>query len=182
MVGVNVLRNNATNMIFENLPLFTSLTITKKCELVCFISIDFEASRGIFSLRTADVFPVVASETWAKKTGCSRRLGHFNCSFFIIPKGPIVYYVPEGGGVGADWVLRIVWCIKTLPTHPPPPLLKYMTITYENCIRSISLHLVSKRIKEILTQKYILFLGHISYFYSLHILCIPKLTPQNQAS
>ena len=73
MVGVNLLRNNATNMIFENLPLFTSLTITKKCELVCFISIDFEASRGIFSLRTADVLPVVASETGAKKTGCSRR-------------------------------------------------------------------------------------------------------------
>ena len=175
MVGVNVLRNNATNMIFENLPLFTSLTITKKCELVCFISIDFEASRGIFSLRTADVFPVVASETWAKKTGCSRRLGHFNCSFFIIPKGPIVYYVPEGGGgVGADWVLRILWCIKTLPPAPPPP--PKMHDNY------ISLHLVSKRIKEILTQKYILFLGHISYFDSLHILCIPKLTPQNQAS
>ena len=87
-------------MIFENLPLFTSLTITKKCELVCFISIDFEATRGIFSLRTAEVFPVVAYETGAKKTGCSRRLGHFNCSFFIIPKGPIVYSVPEAGGGG----------------------------------------------------------------------------------
>ena len=169
MVGVNLLRNNATNMTFENLPLFTSLTITKKCEL-------------IFSLRTADVFPVVASETGAKKTGRSRRLRHFNCSFFIIPKGPIVYYVREGGAVGVDSVLRIVWCINTLPSHPPPPKKKNMIITYENCIRYISLHLISKRIKEILTQKYILFVGHISYFDPLHILCIPKLTPQNQAS
>ena len=123
LVGVNLLRNNATNMIFENLPLFTSLTITKKCELVCFISIDFEASRGIFSLRTADVFPVVASETWAKKTGCSRRLGHFNCSFFIIPKGPIVYYVPEGGG---GWGrIEFENCVVYQNfTHPPPPPLK----------------------------------------------------------
>ena len=107
-------------MIFENLPLFTRLTITKKFEIVCFISIDFEASRAIFSLRTVDVFPVVASETGAKKTGYSRKLRYFNCSFFTIPKGPIVYYAPEGGG--ADWVLRIVWCIKTLPTPPSPPL------------------------------------------------------------
>ena len=163
-------------MIFENLPLFTSLTITKKCELVCFISIDFEATRVFL------VFPVVAYETGAKKTGCSHRLGHFNCSFFIIPKGPIVYYVPEGGGggVGADWVLRIVWCINTLPTLPSPR--KNMIITYENCIRSISLHSISKRIMEILKQKYILFVGCISYFDPLHILCISKLTPQNQAS
>ena len=161
MVGVNVLRNNATNMIFENLPLFTSLTITKKCELVCFISIDFEASRGIFSLRTADVFPVVASETWAKKTGCSRRLGHFNCSFFIIPKGPIVYYVPEGGG---GWGRIEFWELCGVSKlYPPPPPLNFMTITYENCIRSISLHLISKRIKEIVTQKYILFFGHINW-------------------
>ena len=99
-------------MTFENLPLFTSLTITKKCEL-------------IFSLRTADVFPVVASETGAKKTGRSRRLRHFNCSFFIIPKGPIVYYVREGGAVGVDSVLRIVWCINTLPSHPPPQKKKH---------------------------------------------------------
>ena len=85
-------------MIFENLPLFTRLTITKKFEIVCFISIDFEASRAIFSLRTVDVFPVVASETGAKKTGYSRKLRYFNSSFFTIPKGPIVYYAPEGGG------------------------------------------------------------------------------------
>ena len=111
-----------------------------------------------------------------KKTVCSRKLGYFYNS-----QGTDRLLRPRrGGGVGVDWVLRIVWCIKTLPTHPPP--LKFMTITYENCIRSISLHLISKRIKEIVTQKYILFVGHISYFDPLHILCIPKLTPQNQAS
>ena len=137
-------------MIFENLPLFTRLTITKKFEIVCFISIDFEASRAIFSLRTVDVFPVVASETGAKKTGYSRKLRYFNCSFFTIPKGPIVYYAPEGGG-GLGFENCVVYQNFTHPTLPPP--LKYMTITYENCIRSISLHLISKRIKEILTQK-----------------------------
>ena len=136
MVRVNLLRNNATNMIFEHFYLFTSLTITKKCKLLCFISIDFEASRGTFSLRTADVFPVVASETGAKKTGCSRRLGHFNCSFFIIPKGPIFYYVPEGEGGGGG--LGFENCVVYQHfTHPSDPV---------------------------------------------HILCIPKLTPQNQAS
>ena len=126
MVGVNLLRNNATNMIFENLPLFTSLTITKKCELVCFISIDFEATRVFL------VFPVVAYETGAKKTGCSHRLGHFNCSFFIIPKGPIVYYVPEGGGGGGGGLGFENCMVYQHFTHPPIPPQKH-----DNYIRKL---------------------------------------------